>query len=525
MSERAVALCYVLVVAIAVFALAKPFALQFSSVEDYVRRRNVWLALTIAAFLSPSYWLFLLLAAPLLWWAARKDSNPIALYLLLLLVIPRIDVPIPPILVNEFFDLNHFRVLSLCVLAPLAWRAWSGRRNAPAGGLRALDLLILAFGVLQTALFIRPDLPHHAILEDSLTNMVRRAVLFFVDVYLVYYAISRCCTSRRKLEECMAAFTLACLVLAPLALFESFRYWLLYSSIAPEWGARAWRFAYSELRQGAMRAHVTAGYPIVLGYLLMLALGMWLYLGALVKSRALRYGVFLLLLAGLLVTYSRGPWAAAVVMCVFYVFQGYRNRGRLTQMLAVGALLACVIWLSPIGDRVVKLLPVNDSSHDSTILYRERLATRSWELFQEHPILGDQLAYLKMEDLRQGEGIIDPVNAFAAAAVFTGSVGLLLFVAGPLLVLYKAYFRMRAVRPRDQQFGALGSNLVAAMLGTLVVLGTCSFIGALALMYFVLTGLLAAYLQATPLTASATPAAGHETLQPVPAERLGSQAR
>ena len=89
------ALIVVLAIAAVVFRLGKPIALLFSSEPDFARRRNVWFVLTATAFLSPNFWLFVLVAAPLLAWAGRKDTNPVALYLILLHVIPPIPVEIP----------------------------------------------------------------------------------------------------------------------------------------------------------------------------------------------------------------------------------------------------------------------------------------------------------------------------------------------------------------------------------------------------------------------------------------------
>ena len=89
------AMIVVLAIGVMVFRFGKPIALLFSSESDFNRRRNVWFVLTVDGFLSPNFWLFALIAAPLLPWAGRKDTNPLALYLILLHVIPPIPVAIP----------------------------------------------------------------------------------------------------------------------------------------------------------------------------------------------------------------------------------------------------------------------------------------------------------------------------------------------------------------------------------------------------------------------------------------------
>lgn len=493
MSTAFTALLYVLIIATPVFHFAKPLALRFSAEADYLRRRNVWFVLTITAFLSPSFWLFALVAALLLVWAGRKDSNPAALYLLLMQVIPDTPVEIPAIGINEIFPLTLYRLLSFCVLIPAAWRLRKAGVHNSARRFTAIDWLVLSFGALQLVLYVPPDLPSHVILHNSATNVVRQALLFYIDVYLVYFVISRSCSTPQAVGEAMASFCLACGVLAPLAIFESVRHWLLYLAINLNWGVPVWVSAYLS-RENALRAQVTAGHSIVLGYLLAVAIGFWLYLSSGVRSLVTRVAGTALLVAGLLVTYSRGPWLGAMV--IFFTFTALRPHGfSKTFKAAMAALL--LVWLlsfTAIGERVLNSLPfIGAAAESESATYRERLAERSWQLIQEHPFFGDQLAYQKMEDLRQGEHIIDLVNTYAEVALFYGVVGLTLFVAPALLVLMGVMRRTRRLQDRNSELALLGSTLAACMLGTLVVIATCSFGLGVVKLFYALLGLSVAF--------------------------------
>jgi hypothetical protein len=108
-------------------------------------------------------------------------------------------------------------------------------------------------------------------------------------------------------------------------------------------------------------------------------------------------------------------------------------------------------------------------------------------------MLGDQFARSKMEDLRQGEGIIDFVNTYMQVTLFYGFVGLSLFVSIILIALSKAYRALKKFAPSDPDLALLGCSLVACMIGTLVMIAASSFIGAYAQMFYVLAGLSAAY--------------------------------
>lgn len=492
MSPRFNALVYVLLIATPVFLYLKPILTRFTSEADYLRRRNVWFALTVAGFLSPSFWLFALVAAPLLMWGGRKDSNPVAFYLLLMQVIPDTPVQIPVVGINELFALNLHRLLSFFVLIPAAVRL--RRSTDPAARqFTTTDWLVLGFGALQLFLYVPPDLPHHQILHNSATNILRQALLFYVDVYVLYYVVSRCCSTRQAVVDAMASFCVACAVLAPLAVFESARHWLLYLDISAAWDVPVWVSAYL-MRGHALRAQVTAGHAIALGYLLAVALGFWLYLSARVPRRVPRIATTALLVSGLVVTYSRGPWLGAVV--IYAVFTALRPRAfsKALQATIAALLVAWGASFTAVGARILDSLPfIGAAAESESAVYRQRLAVRAWQLFQEHPLFGDQLAIQKMEDLRQGEGIIDLVNTYVQVGLFYGIVGLALFITPTLLAFFGAVRQARRLQSQDPDFSSLGSTLAACQFGTLLVIATASFGPAIANLFYVLLGLTVAF--------------------------------
>src|SRR5580698_4904901 len=95
------ALLVVLVIAALVFTFSKPVMLAFTSEADFIRRRRVWFVLTVIAFLSPNFWIFAFFAIPSYIWMGRKDSNPIAAYMLLMPVVPPVSADIPAIGVSQ----------------------------------------------------------------------------------------------------------------------------------------------------------------------------------------------------------------------------------------------------------------------------------------------------------------------------------------------------------------------------------------------------------------------------------------
>jgi O-antigen ligase len=491
------AMIVVVAIAAMIFRIAKPVALQFSTAQDFARRRNLWFVLTVTAFISPSFWLFVLVAAPLLLWAGKKDANPLALYLLLMQVIPPIPIEIPALGINRLFELDNYRLLSFCVLVPAAWRLRKSKDSGSVEGLTKMNRLLLAYGALQVMLFVHVEAPGEAFVQETVTDSLRRGFLFLIDTYVLFVVASRTCLSRRSITEALAALCLACVIMAPVAIFESLRHWLLYFDLSERWGSSAHASTYY-MRGNTTRASVSTGHPLVLGYLLAIAFGIWLYLRTHVKSKAIHLGVVALLWLGLLVAYGRGPWLGAVA--IYFAFAAVAPRGisGVFKATAVFVLIGAAIFASPLGDRIVKVLPVFGSSVDESVTYRQRLVERSWQLIQDRPLLGDQYALSKMEDLRQGEGIVDFVNAYAQVALFYGFIGLSLFLSIILLALSKAYRKVKKWARSDPDLSLLGASLVACIVGTLVMIAACSFIGAYAQMFYVLSGLAVAYANLVP---------------------------
>src|SRR5665213_3692959 len=102
------ALLVILVLTWGVALVARPLCLRFMDSADFARRRNVWFALTIVAFLSPTFWLYALVAMPLLYWAAARDPNPLALYVVATFAVPNVRFYIPGVVVNQLFDLTQY---------------------------------------------------------------------------------------------------------------------------------------------------------------------------------------------------------------------------------------------------------------------------------------------------------------------------------------------------------------------------------------------------------------------------------
>ena len=485
-------LFYVLVISAIVFHLARRFTPLFIAEGDFSRRRNVWYALTAAAFISPSFWLFVLIAVPVMAIAGRKESNPTALYLMLLQVIPEVDVPVPMIGMPYLFIVNHYLLLSFCVMTPAAIQIMRSTVRSPGRGFGTVDFCLLSYGLLAAVLYVHTETPDGGIYPGSLTESLRRGFVFFFGTYIPYYSISRGNANRKMLIEAIATFCLSCALMAAIAVFESARHWLLYD-MPYRWGYGA-SFSTYLARGSSLRAMASSGHSLALGHLLVIAFGLWLYLESRVDAKRLRLGVIALFWAGLLAAYARGAWITAVLVYFLYAALRPNPLSRVIKATGIAMLVAICVYLSPLGERIVSVLPFLGGNVDNfNVMYRQHLWERSWQIIQESPIWGDPSAMLKMQDLRQGQGIIDLVNSYVEVLLGSGFMGLSVFLAFILIPLFKTWSASRKYMRVDLDFGLLGASLVSCLVGTLLLIENGSFVGVSERMFYIIASLTMAY--------------------------------
>ena len=222
MPEQLRALVVILLLAGSVFALARQPVSDVINSRDFVRRRNLWFALTLLAFLSHNFWLFALVAGTLLLFVGQREPSRLALFFFLLFLMPPVSAEIPGLgLINYLFAMSYPRMLAFALLLPAALLLMS-RKDVTSVGSTWPDRLLLSYLMMVVLLELR---------DSSMTNTLRQVLYVFIDVWLPYYVASRSMQRLADFKDALAGFVLAAMVLAIIGMFELLRHWHLYDAL------------------------------------------------------------------------------------------------------------------------------------------------------------------------------------------------------------------------------------------------------------------------------------------------------
>ena len=464
--------------------LQKPITEAAIALDDYRIRRNTWIGLTLLSFLANNFWIYVGVAALVLIVVGAKDSHRLGLYLFVLFVVPPFWQEVPGFgLVNYFVEMTHARLLALTVLLP-AYLQLRARDDTPSFGSLWVDRFLLGYIMLQIAL---------QGLVDTATNTLRFAFYSFVDVFLPYYVASRSMRSPEACRDALGSLLVAALVMAPLAAFEYLKHWLLYSPLAGTLGARFGMGNYLS-RGDDLRALTSTGHSIILGYVMAIAIAFFGYTQAFLSSRRVAGALLCALLVGLYAPVSRGPWTGAAAGAAVMLLTGPNRLSRLGKIAVLGVPVAIGLAFSPMGQKFIDLLPFVGTVDDSTVVYRQRLFEVSVQVMMLHPWLGsfDYLSAPAMQEMIQGEGIIDMVNTYLSVAMSYGLVGLSLFAS---VFVFAAVAVLRGIWQHEagSEMRYLGRALLAALVSALITIATVSSILIVPTVYWMLAGLCSGY--------------------------------
>lgn len=487
MPEHIRALVVILVIAVAVFHVARPVAIQVVPAETFSRWRTAWFGLTLALFLSHNFWVYALVLVVWVRYLANREQHVVGLFLVLLFVAPPVSMNIPGLgVVNQLFPIDHYKLLILVLLMPLAWTLFQ-RRDSLKLGKSSVDKMVLGYLAVISWLAFR---------ETSITGGLRQVLIHVVDVFLPYYVVSRGLRNMDDFRLVLFGFAMGAALLSALALFEVMNYWKLYQGVLAALGFNPWLFGGYLERMGVLRPDVTLGNSIVLGYVVMVSVGCYLFLMAYMPNGWRRQLGLGLLVGGVVWSLSRGPWVGLCLLSLVFVFTGTKVLSRLFKASVLGGIALLVALQFPAGQFLLDLLPFVGESETGSVEYRGNLLTQALPVIERNFWFGstDYLFAPELQVMYSG-GIIDIVNTYLAVVLNYGIVGLGFFVGAFVFATLHALGAIRRSKRGEDHSALLGRTLLAVLMSIMLTIYTVSSIGAVAIVYWLFLGMSVAYQQ------------------------------
>jgi len=383
-------------------------------------------------------------------------GNPQKLVQRYLMILPLFPALQAPYQLGSLYitDLSAIDAFNLGTILALLLTPGSRKRSNV-----AIDASVWLFLFVHLAMLAR---------GERIDQILRASITSFLAIIPAYYVLTRAITSRKAADDANVFLVLGAFINAVVALFEVRKTWPLYDAFHDSLHLQNFMLSASiSIRAGMQRAQGAMANPASLGLLCALAiLSAYTLTG---RFRPLgKWFVIALLILALMGSQSRGAWIAVVAGIAF--FQLYErklaNLAAFSAIAAAGWVLIANFFTA--DSRIGQL--VGRSGHAaSTIDYRKTLFTRGLQEISKHPMFGQTRAQLEvsMNDLRQGEHIVDFVNTHLFAALSCGLVGFALWMVAwctPLFV---------GLQARGYRLSTQSAPFVAMPFAMIVACFTC----------------------------------------------------
>ena len=333
------------------------------------------------------------------------------------------------------FDFSGHTALSLGALISVALTA-DKQQNALA---RSHHFFIIVFVCLLIV----------ALRGTNNTGYLRGSATLLIDIavpYAVFAASIRNPTSQNRIT---VSLCIAGGMLAMIGIFEILTSWPTFVAMNEHLGLHPLLLV-AKFRGGRLRSAGPMGESTEMGFVLVFCLLATIASRQSFKDARAHALVAGLIGVGLLTPQSKGAWIGAGVGMI--ALAAHRSSLARPGKFVIAAVLgASFLLLASIYK------PGEDPSQGSGA-YRTRLLRRGLEEFWKAPMVGDTLQSVinHMQDLKQGEHIVDFVNSYLYFALTLGAFGLLAILLGFLIPIVRAWTmrRNRSGEERPRQFAA-----------------------------------------------------------------------
>lgn len=479
-------LIIILTIGSATLHLQKTNSLCVVSPGDYRKWKLLWLLVTLIAFLSQNYWLFAIIIVCLLKVNVKgTPANQFTSFLWLLPLLPVLTKELPGFSgIRLLFELTYPRLLILTILFPL----FLAHSNSKSSFFRLPgDKLLFLYLLVNMYISTR---------NGEITNILRLYFYLFTDIFLPYFVASRSLQNFHDFKKAALALYISISIIASIAFFESLKSWHLYATLSNSLDI-SHRFSAYLFREGLLRASGPFTSPIVLGYILTIGIGMGLAINSTFKNKKSLFFFFLIYIIALTFTLSRGPWVGTFILCGLFILLSREKSKLISRTFILATLCFPLLLFTTFGQKILHLLPFIGELGDGTVSYRQALFEKSWIVIQRNIFFGSNnyIQSPEMQSLVQGQGIIDVVNSYIRIALNSGLIGLGLFILFFLNLLLRLYIVQNKIPKDNLELHVFSISLFSTMISILMIIATVSSIDIINYMYWILAGIIAAFIQ------------------------------
>lgn len=449
----------------------------------------LWGILSTIAFLSGNiWWLILAIMAISLYKIPKLGTERIPYYLALLPALPALPYEIPGAFGIRFiFMATYHRLLAIFLLLPLFTgiyrKSLAVNKYIKSGIIASRADTFLVLYVLWLCLLTSRD--------ETLTSSLRSVFYIIIDIVLPYFMMSRCINSLKDFYTIFLALLFSAIALSYAGIIEEIMHWKFYNRLPKQLDLDSFGVARYRSRSGFMRISTTANNPISFGYFIVLAIGAVFHINYVknIKKRIF-LATSLLLIIALFFTFSRGAWLSAIALIIVYLYVKKAKYIK-TIVIAFGMFGGILLLFSPVNN-------LNSIDEHGTFEYRQELIRHSIIEIQNNFISGsnDYMNSENMEEMRQGEGIIDVVNTYLQISLQYGIIGLSLFFFIFVFILKRIFTLIGKFRQKgEKEAELLGCTIFSMILATMLMIGTTSSIDIIPIYYWILLGIGSAYIR------------------------------
>lgn len=428
-----------------------------------------WFILTGIAFIItiPALY-FVLTAAVLMKFCPSDTDEKLLFYGAMLPALPDIInwmVPFPGI--NYLLDLDYIRILNLVVLTPLILN--NGEQNTPYenSGFSKAALFVLLYMACIIALDWR---------EDSPTNAARHSLDILWVLGMPVLALIRCCKKAGSVEKLYFGVLIAAFMMAIISLFQAIEGWKFYTEISRNLSSKfSHLYNITYVRGSFLRTPATLD-PIPFSIYMSFAILLLYKFRHASPSKFILPFVYGLFAFAIFTTGSRAGYLSLVMLFGIYFFLN----PRLKHFRGITVFLTLLL-IVPYVVTGLSLDSFTEYDEHGTFEYRIELFFTSLELIKENFLFGERFYNRnpELEVLRQGQGIIDVVNAYLHIAMRYGMVGLSLM----LTAIWLAVSGLWRARKKQESQPLLKDNSENTMRTTIAII--VAFCAAIATVSFI----------------------------------------